>query len=284
MRKVFASISSRLLITKTMTLVMILSLSCGILYAAADSELVVGEFYYTYGDNESLAQAKEMCEKNATRRALESAMIYVHSEIRVGVEGLKNLDVHALAAGCLKNVKLLEESVEDRTIYCRVQGIVDVADLEKKLWDAVSSQKIKPRRKVRISFYNASIDENQDYERDDTKSAPDAYVMVEDRHGNRIFDSGHSFLSRKMYKPLFKNRNNYNPRFDNVSFMYTFTEMDYLLIHLMDWDGLEGFMGRKNSPDDPIGSPFHVRLDYPLGKRWVMGKGWKLEMEIMECH
>ncbi len=282
MRKVFANNIKRSWISKTMTLVMVLFLSCGIAYAATDSELVVGEFYYTYGDNESLAQAKEMCKKNATRRALESAMIYVHSEIRVGVEGLKNLDVHSLAAGCLKNVRLLEESVEGRTIYCRVQGNVDVADLEKRLRDAVSSQKIKPGRKVRISFYNASIDENQDYARDDTKSAPDTYVMVEDRHGNRIFDSGHYFLSRKMYKPLFKNRNNYNPRFDNVSFMYTFTEMDYLLIHLMDWDGLEGLFGRKNSQDDIIGGPFYVSIDSPLGKRWVGGKGWKLEMEIIE--
>jgi len=179
-------------------------------------------------------------------------------------------------------LKILEENVKDRTVYYRVQGNVNVDVMERELKKLIDNYRIKPKKTVRIAFYSAKIDEGLRYSKDDTNPAPDSFVMVKDRNGNIIFATGKQFLSEQKYTRLIKNRNNYRPYFEGAYFTYTFEKEDYLLIQLGDWDGIEGFLGRKKSPDDMIGTPFRLGVNFPLGKKWVGGKGWKLEMEVID--
>ncbi|PQP33165.1 hypothetical protein C6A36_00635 [Desulfobacteraceae bacterium SEEP-SAG10] len=251
---------------------------------ALGEEKVYGEYCYHYGDNESLTQAKETCKKMALKKALESALLYVSSEIRINEAGLENMDIHSQALGCLEDVKILEERVKGNEICYRLQAVADVSLLEKKLEDIIRSAVIKPGKKIRIAFYNASIDEERHFSRDDTNPAPDAYVMVKDKYGNDVFRSGHYYLNQKKYGRLIKNRNNYNPDFEGANFSYVLDKDAFLSVQLYDWDGIEGRLGTGKSPDDPIGQPCRIDVGQPLGKRWIKGKDWKLEMEILESN
>ncbi len=252
--------------------------------AEVGTELVVGEFSYTYGDNETLTQAKEVCRKNAVRRAAEAAMVYISSKTRVNAGVLQSSDIFSLSEGCLTDLQTLQEAVNGREVYCRVQANVDVSSFEKRLEEVIEGYRIEPEKKVMISFYEANIDADAGYGADDfSKPAPDAYIEVKDKNGNRVFYSGECFLNKRKYLTLMTNRNNYNPDFKGVSFVYTFEKDDYLLIYFMDWDGIEGFMGSKKSDDDIIGQPFRLSCGYPLGKKLLEGKGWRVKMEVLEA-
>ena len=275
----FSDFKKLILIAFTTSLCLNVMISDGI---AARKETVSGEYCYQYGDDEALTKAKEKTKKMAMKRALESAMVYVSSDIKLNATGLESMDVHSLTLGCLEDVKILEERIRGREICYRIQAVADVSLLEDKLQNIIRSAVIKPDKKIRISFYHASIDEGQSCSQDDTSHAPDSYVLVKDEHGNDVFRSGHFFLNNKKYGRLFKNRNNYGPDFDGAYFSYVFNKTSYLLVQLYDWDGIEGLLGASKSPDDPIGEPYRVDIGQPLGKRWVEGKGWKLEMEILE--
>ena len=278
-KRCFSGFKKLILIAFTTSLCLNVMISAGI---AAKKETVSGEYCYQYGDDETLTEAKEKTKKMAMKRALESAMVYVSSDVKLNASGLESMDVHSLALGCLKDVKILEGRVRGREICYRIQAVADVSLLEEKLQDIIRSAVIKPDKKIRISFYNASIDEGQPFSQDDTNQAPDSYVLVKDEHGNDVFRSGHYLLNNKKYGRLFKNRNSYSPDFDGAYFSYVLDKDSYLMVQLYDWDGIEGLLGVGKSPDDPIGKPYRVDVGQPLGKRWVEGKGWKLEMEILE--
>jgi len=249
--------------------------------AFAESKQVFGSFSYTYGDNETTSQAKEICRTNAARSALESALVYIKSEARVDLSGVQAIDIDSQASGCLRDIIIVEEKVDGRTVTCKLQAVVDLAELERTTMHFKEPGDTVSNRTVKFAFHSAKIAENLDYSKDGSNPAPDSYILITDRHGNAVFHTGVNFLNNMKYIQLIKNRNNYNPSFDGVGFTYTFRDGDYLVLRIMDWDGLEGFMGRKKSPDDPIGSEYGMFGSQALGKRTIIGRGWELELECM---
>lgn len=242
---------------------------------------VVGEFSYHYGDNESLAQAKEICRIGALKNALESAMVFVSYEVRINASGIDTLDIHSFASGCLKKVESIKESVKGRAIFCRIKGIVDIPLMERRLKEYISSNRITPGEKIKIRFAHAVIQEGS-YSKDDSNPAPDAYLLVKDRYGNIVYASYTQFLRDRKYIRLLKNRNNYYPDFGGSSLEYTFYRNSYLEIYLMDWDGMEGFLGSRRSPDDIIGKPYRLSINDKLGKEFLKSDGWGIEVEIVK--
>jgi hypothetical protein len=246
----------------------------------AKTEVFFGEFSYTYGDNESLTQAKEICKRSALKNALESAMVYVSSEVRVNSGRLEKLDLYSLSEGCITNVTVLNERVEGRNIYCRIQGAVDLSLLDKRTQELLQ-KRISPGKKVSIAFHGGTIQEGP-YGKDDSNPAPDSYVLIKDNLGNTVFSTSHYFLDQRKIRRLLRNRNNYKPDLEGASFTYTFTSDSYLLVYLMDWDGCEGVLCSRRSPDDIIGKPYRMDINHPFGKHWVGAEEWRLEIDIAE--
>lgn len=252
--------------------------------AVAVVERVRGDFTYTYGDGESLEQAKEKCKKAAMKNALESAMVHVRSEIRVSARGLSDGSIHTITAGNLNDVEIMEERINGRTVYYSLEANVDTSALENSLARAIEANVISAGRPVRIAFYRARITDTSTCSRDDTiNSRPDSFIIVRDNRGNQRFWSTEGLRNESKYIQILKgNRNSTNPDFTGISFRYDFPGSDYLLVYLMDNDDAEGFMGVDKSPHDQIGPPFRLEPGQPKGRRILKTDAWELDVEIYD--
>ncbi|MDP2359989.1 MAG: hypothetical protein Q8O14_04450 [bacterium] len=85
----------------------------------------IGEYEYTYGDNESIMQAKQRCENMALRAAIEQCALFVASTTAIENYELREDLVNTLAAAVVKQKKVLEHRVDGRTIYYKVSVKLD---------------------------------------------------------------------------------------------------------------------------------------------------------------
>lgn len=85
---------------------------------------VIGEYQYTYGDRESLLEAKHIAYTMAIRRAVESYQIFVEATSKVKDHRVLNDLVQTLSSGYLKDIKVIKEFERGRTVYCKVQAYV----------------------------------------------------------------------------------------------------------------------------------------------------------------
>jgi hypothetical protein len=88
-------------------------------------DLIHGSYIYTYGDSESLVDAKKTCKDLAVRDAIESYYLFVESSTEVENATLKEDIINTLSAGYLSNLKVVEQSEEGRTLSCTVEAKVD---------------------------------------------------------------------------------------------------------------------------------------------------------------
>lgn len=98
--------------------------------AGAD-EVIKGHYCYTYGDSESLREAKALTRTLAVRDAIESYKVFVETASTVNNFALTNDLVQIISSGYLKNVKVLEQTVKGRTICMTVQADVNPAEMAK---------------------------------------------------------------------------------------------------------------------------------------------------------
>lgn len=85
---------------------------------------VTGEYTYTYGDNESLLEAKSLCYTMAIRNAIESLTVFVQSTATVDNYQLRNDLVQTIASGYIDDLRVDEENVVGRTVYYKITGYV----------------------------------------------------------------------------------------------------------------------------------------------------------------
>jgi len=95
-------------------------------------EIIKGNYCYTYGDNESLIEAKELTRTLAIRNAIESYRLFVESTTNVKNFQLTNDIVQMLSSGYLKNVKVLAHSEEGRTICETIQASISPQAVDKE--------------------------------------------------------------------------------------------------------------------------------------------------------
>jgi opacity protein-like surface antigen len=95
------------------------------LRAAAEMCESTGEYEYTYGDNESIIQAKQRCENMALRAAIEQCALFVSSTTNIENYELRDDLVNTIVAGLVKNKKILAQRVEGRTVYFKVSIKLD---------------------------------------------------------------------------------------------------------------------------------------------------------------
>ena len=105
--------------------------------ACAD-ETIKGHYCYTYGDNETLKESRELTKKLATRNATESYRIYVVSKSKVKDFHFTDDLIDTISMGYLKNIRVTEHTEKDRTICETVEGEVNASE-----FDALIAQLIK---------------------------------------------------------------------------------------------------------------------------------------------
>jgi hypothetical protein len=85
---------------------------------------VVGDYSYSYGDRETLLEAKNICYSMAVREALESNSIFISSTSVVSHSQLNDL-IQTISAGYLQDLKIVDEKVTGRNVYYKVEAYID---------------------------------------------------------------------------------------------------------------------------------------------------------------
>ena len=96
-------------------------------------DIIRGHSCYTYGDQESLLQARETTRSLAIRNAIESYGVFITSTATVKNFQLTNDFIRLVSAGYLKDIRIIEHKEEGRTICEKIQGVVSPQAIEKIL-------------------------------------------------------------------------------------------------------------------------------------------------------
>jgi hypothetical protein len=112
----------------------ILSLVClGALCLAeagsAEGERVklLGEYQYTYGDQQTPDQARQIAYTMAVRKAIESYHVFVEDTSPVKDPTVIKAVIQTLASGSLQDLEIVEQTEEGRRVTCKVRAFIEPA-------------------------------------------------------------------------------------------------------------------------------------------------------------
>ena len=101
--------------------VLLLTVCC---VAQTNKVKVTGDYTYVYGDSETLLEAKNICYSMAIREAIESNSIFISSTTVVTHSQLNDL-IQTISSGYLQELKVVEEKIEGRNVYYKVEAYVE---------------------------------------------------------------------------------------------------------------------------------------------------------------
>ncbi len=99
-------------------------------------DTIRGTYTYTFGDSESLVDARKTCKDLALREAIESYALFVESCSEVENFEVKEDVITSIAAGVLKNVTIVDQQEEGRTIILTVEATVEPEEVSQLLEEA----------------------------------------------------------------------------------------------------------------------------------------------------
>jgi hypothetical protein len=111
------------------TLVTVLALSLTLIAAKGDRVEITGESKYTYGDKESLLEAKETAKNLAIREAIESYQVFVNSTSDIQDFRVLSDLIQTIATGHLHNLKV-EQTEEGRTLHVKVRAYLVPSEIK----------------------------------------------------------------------------------------------------------------------------------------------------------
>jgi len=112
---------------KRLSYVFLVILFCSVIHA---QDTIQGMYSYTYGDSESLVEARQTCKDLALRDAIESYYLFVESTSTVENYQMKEDLVQSIAAGNLTDVQIIEQTEEGRTITMTVSAVVNPNEVQ----------------------------------------------------------------------------------------------------------------------------------------------------------
>lgn len=104
---------------KKILFIIILSL----LFAQSNRVKVEGDYSYTFGDSETLLEAKNICYSMAIREAIESHSTFITSTTTITHTALNDL-IQTLSSGYLEEITIIEEKIDGRNVYYKVEAFV----------------------------------------------------------------------------------------------------------------------------------------------------------------
>ncbi len=118
----------------------ILFILCIVFSSAHAQDKIRGTYSYTYGDNESLVEARQTCKDLALREAIESYTIFVESSTEVENFQTKEDIIESISAGYLQDVTVTEQKEEGRTITITVEALVSPEEIKTIIDQLVKDQ------------------------------------------------------------------------------------------------------------------------------------------------
>lgn len=110
---------------------------------AFTQEKIRGKYSYTFGDKESLVEARQTCKDLAIREAIESYYVFVESSTEVENFQLKEDIIESISAGYLKHITVVEQKEEGRTITTTVEAEVMPDEVKAVVEKLVQNQRQK---------------------------------------------------------------------------------------------------------------------------------------------
>lgn len=101
-------------------------------------DTIQGNYCYTYGDKESLKEAKELTHALAVRNAIESYRSFIVSRSNVKDFVLTNDIIQTISSGSMKDIKTVEQKIDGRTICETIQATVSPETIEKVIKQEVA--------------------------------------------------------------------------------------------------------------------------------------------------
>lgn len=93
-------------------------------------DIIQGQYCYTYGDRESLQEARELTRFLAIRNAIESYGVFISSASSVKNFTLTNDLVQIISQGYLKDIKVISHKEEGRMICDEIQASISPQAIE----------------------------------------------------------------------------------------------------------------------------------------------------------
>lgn len=93
-------------------------------------DIIRGTYTYTWGDSESLVEARKTCKDLALREAIESYYIFILSSTEVENYQLKDDLIQTVAAGYARDISIIEQKEEGRTLTVTVEALVDPEEIQ----------------------------------------------------------------------------------------------------------------------------------------------------------
>jgi len=125
---------------------LLVTLICGSAISA-DVELIQGHYCYTYGDNESLVEARKVVRNLAVRNAIESYNIFVQSTSSVDKSILTEDLITTISGGYLTQVETVEHIEKGRTICDTIIANVSPKEIREVIRTELEKRKSYSKRK-----------------------------------------------------------------------------------------------------------------------------------------
>lgn len=100
---------------------------------ASAYEKIEGKYCFTYGDKESLIEAKQITHSLAIRNAIESYSAYIISTTNIKNFTLTNDFIQMISSGYMKNIIVKDHTVNGREICETIQATVSPEDIEEAI-------------------------------------------------------------------------------------------------------------------------------------------------------
>ncbi|MFO7890952.1 MAG: hypothetical protein R6V04_11500 [bacterium] len=147
----------------------ILLFTCIILCSAQAQDTIQGTYSYTYGDNESLVEARQTCKDLALREAIESYAVFIESSTEVENFQTKKDIIESISAGYLQNVSIIEQTEKGRTITMTVEATVSPEEVISIIKKSVTDEQEDDTEKEEVEPVSddkipAESEENLQYE------------------------------------------------------------------------------------------------------------------------
>lgn len=104
------------------------------------AETIQGGYCYTYGDMESLKEAREIARALAVRNAIESYRAFAESTATIKDFQLTNDFVQVLSSGHLKNIRDKGHSEKNRTVCDKIEAEVEPETFEKAVREEIGKK------------------------------------------------------------------------------------------------------------------------------------------------
>lgn len=121
---------------KKMSIILLLLVPVSALLA---QDTIQGTYSYTYGDSESLVEARQTCKDLALREAIESYSVFIQSSTDVENYQLKSDIITTISGGNLKNVTIVDQKEEGKTITMTVSAEVNPQEVRELIEKAGAS-------------------------------------------------------------------------------------------------------------------------------------------------